>query len=84
MITSTDPIWQKVEASLDTMRSYLIRDGGNVEITEITEHMVVKVKLLGSCETCPQSFMTMNAGIEEAIKRDVPEIKAVKAINLLS
>jgi Fe-S cluster biogenesis protein NfuA len=42
----------------------------------------VRVKLLGNCSTCPQSFMTMKAGIEEAVKRAVPEVKGVIAINL--
>jgi Fe-S cluster biogenesis protein NfuA len=49
---------------------------------EITDDMVVKVKLVGACSTCPQSFMTMKAGIEEAVRRSVPEIKGVEAINL--
>lgn len=72
-----------VEASLDTMRPYLKDDGGNVEVVEITNEMVVKVRLLGACSTCPQSFMTMKAGIEEAVKRSVPQIKGVEAINLV-
>ncbi|MCX6199706.1 MAG: NifU family protein [Bacteroidetes bacterium] len=75
-------ILQRVESSLDTMRPYLNNDGGNVEVVEITSDMIVHVKLLGACSTCPQSFMTMKAGIEEAIKRAVPEIKGVVAINL--
>lgn len=82
MTTETNEILERVEASLDTMRPYLNDDGGNVEVVEITDDMVVRVKLLGACSTCPQSFMTMKAGIEEAIKRAVPEIKAVTAINL--
>lgn len=72
-----------VEASLDTMRPYLKDDGGNVEVVEITNDMVVKVRLLGACSTCPQSFMTMKAGIEEAVKRSVPQIKGVEAVNLI-
>ena len=82
MTTETNEILERVEASLDTMRPYLNDDGGNVEVVEITDDLVVRVKLLGACSTCPQSFMTMKAGIEEAIKRAVPEIKAVTAINL--
>lgn len=82
MTTETNEILERVEASLDTMRPYLNDDGGNVEVVEITDDMVVRVKLLGACSTCPQSFMTMKAGIEEAIKRAVPEIKAVTAVNL--
>lgn len=73
---------QRVEASLDTMRPYLNDDGGNVEVVEITDDMIVRVKLVGACSTCPQSFMTMKAGIEDAVKKAVPEIKGVMAINL--
>ena len=82
MITQTNDILKRVEASLDTMRPYLNDDGGNVEVVEITKEMIVRVKLVGACSTCPQSFMTMKAGIEEAVKRAVPEIKGVTAINV--
>ncbi|MFN8286402.1 MAG: NifU family protein [Chitinophagales bacterium] len=77
---TTEEILQKVEASLDTMRPYLKDDGGNVEVLRLTDDMVVQVKLLGACSTCPQSFMTMKAGIEEAVRRSVPEVKAVIAV----
>lgn len=70
----------KVEASLDTMRPYLNDDGGNVEVVDITDAMILQVKLVGACSTCPQSFMTMKAGIEDAVKKAVPEIKGVVAI----
>jgi Fe-S cluster biogenesis protein NfuA len=80
--TDNIELFEKVEASLNTMRPYLNDDGGNVEVVEITDDMVVKVRLLGACSTCPQSFMTMKAGIEEAVRRSVPGIKAVEAINL--
>lgn len=82
MITQANDILKRVEASLDTMRPYLNDDGGNVEVVEITKEMIVRVKLVGACSTCPQSFMTMKAGIEEAVKRAVPEIKGVTAINV--
>jgi len=78
----TKIIWDRVNKSLDTIRPFLEKDGGNVEIVEVTEDLVVKLRLLGSCETCPQNFMTMKTGIEESIKRDVPEIKTIEAINL--
>lgn len=80
MLTEVTELRTLVEASLDTMRPYLKDDGGNVEVVEITDEMVVKVRLLGACSTCPQSFMTMKAGIEEAVKRSVPQIKGVEAI----
>ena len=71
-LTHSKELLEKVESSLNTMRPYLNDDGGNVEVVEITEDMIVRLKLLGACSTCPQSFMTMKAGIEEAIKRAVP------------
>ncbi|GAC1311190.1 MAG: NifU family protein [Mucilaginibacter sp.] len=72
----------RVEAALDTIRPYLLTDGGNVSVDEITSDNVVKLKLLGACGSCPMSIMTLKAGIEEAIKKAVPEITAVDAINL--
>jgi Fe-S cluster biogenesis protein NfuA len=72
----------QVEAALNTIRPYLETDGGNVSIEEITPENVVKLKLLGSCGSCPMSIMTLKAGIEEAIKKAVPEITGVDAINL--
>ncbi len=72
----------KVEEALDTIRPYLIADAGNVEILEITDENVLKIKLLGSCESCPMSIMTLKAGIEQAVKKAVPEITAVEAVNL--
>lgn len=73
---------QQVEAALDTIRPYLETDGGNVSIEEITPDFVVKLKLLGSCESCPMSLTTFKAGIEQAIKKAVPQITAVEATNL--
>ena len=81
MLTDTD-ILDKIEASLDTMRPYLKDDGGNVEVVDVTDEGVLRLRLIGACSTCPQSFMTMKAGIETAVKQAVPEIKSVIAINL--
>jgi Fe-S cluster biogenesis protein NfuA len=72
----------RVEAALDTIRPYLLTDGGNVSVEEISAGNVVKLRLLGSCGSCPMSIMTLKAGIEEAIKKAVPEITSVEAINL--
>ena len=73
---------EKVEAALDTIRPYLLTDGGNVSVEEITPEGVVKLKLLGACGSCPMSIMTLTAGIEEAIKKAVPEITSIEAMNL--
>ncbi len=73
---------KRVEIALDTIRPYLETDGGNVSIEEITPEKVVRLRLLGSCGSCPMSIMTLKAGIEQAIKRAVPEITGVEAVNL--
>lgn len=72
----------QVEEALNSIRPFLEADGGNVSIEEITEENVVKLRLLGSCGSCPMSIMTMKAGIEQAIMRAVPQIKSVEAVNL--
>jgi Fe-S cluster biogenesis protein NfuA len=72
----------QVEAALDTIRPYLEADGGNVSVEEITPEKIVKLKLLGSCGSCPMSIMTLKAGIEQAILKAVPEIMGIEAINL--
>ncbi len=72
----------KIEFALDTIRPYLEADGGNVRIVELTDEMVLKIEMMGSCGTCPMSSMTLKAGVEDAIKRAIPEITKVEAINL--
>ncbi len=69
---------------MDSIRPYLVADGGNVKILEITDANVVKLELLGSCGSCPMSAMTLRAGVEESIRRAVPEVTAVEAVNLTS
>lgn len=73
---------QKVEDALNTIRPYLEADGGDVEIVEITSDNIVKLELKGACSTCNMSHMTMRAGIEETIKKSVPEIKGIEAVKL--
>ena len=75
-------IIEKIELALETVRPYLQEDGGDIEIVELTEDKVVKVRLLGNCESCPMSFTTMKAGVEEAVKRLIPEIKGIEAVNI--
>lgn len=72
----------RIETALDSIRPYLEADGGNVAIEEVTDDMVVRLKLLGSCGSCPMSIMTLKAGVEQTLKRAIPEITAVEAINL--
>jgi Fe-S cluster biogenesis protein NfuA len=71
---------ERVEKSLDSIRPYLAADGGDIKVIDITAAFVVKLKLLGNCESCPMSYMTMKTGVEETIKKAVPEVKAVETV----
>ena len=71
---------QRVEEALQTIRPYLEADGGDVEIVEITSDNIVRLELKGACKTCNMSHMTMRAGIEETIKKSVPEVKGIESI----
>ncbi|WP_420315836.1 NifU family protein [Ekhidna sp.] len=75
---------EKVEKALNTIRPYLEADGGDVKVLEVDKDMNVVLELMGNCGSCPMSTMTLKAGVEEAIKREVPEIKSVHAINVTS
>ena len=75
-------IIDRVEKALNDIRPYLETDGGNVKVLGIDDNMVVKLELLGACGSCPMSVMTMKAGIEETIKRQVPEVTDVRAVNI--
>jgi Fe-S cluster biogenesis protein NfuA len=75
---------EKVNIALNDIRPFLQEDGGNIEVVDVTDDMVVQVKWLGMCQSCSMSAMTMKAGIEQAIKSKMPEIKGVVAINGLS
>lgn len=71
---------EKVLDALESVRPYLKADGGDVELVDIKEDGIVEVRLTGACVGCPMSQMTLRAGIERALMRDVPEIKRVEAV----
>ncbi|MDH4058905.1 MAG: NifU family protein [Cyclobacteriaceae bacterium] len=75
-------ISQRIEDSLDSIRPYLEADGGNVKVLNISDDNIVKLEFLGACGSCPMSTMTFKAGVEEAIKKAVPEIKGIEVVNL--
>jgi len=77
-----EKLYAEVLAALDKIRPYLEADGGDVKIVEISDDNVVMIELLGACGACPMSTMTLKAGVEEAVKREVPKIKSVEAINI--
>ncbi|MFT4603766.1 MAG: Fe-S cluster biogenesis protein NfuA [Rhodothermales bacterium] len=74
----------RVEKALDQLRPYLMADGGSVRLRRITSDMVAELELLGACGTCPMSAMTLRAGIEQAVRRSVPEIVRVEAVGTAS
>lgn len=75
----TKTLHERVEDALATIRPYLQGDGGDVRLHAIHDDMVVEVELLGACESCSMSQMTMKAGLEEAVKRAAPEVREVRA-----
>lgn len=72
---------EKIEAALNKIRPMLQMDGGDVELIDVTNDGVVKVRLRGACMGCPMSQMTLKAGIEKQLMTDVPEIKEVIAVD---
>ncbi len=73
-------IKEKVENALKMVRPYLQRDGGDIDLVDVTEDMTVKVRLKGACHGCPYSMQTLKAGVEQAIIQEVPEIKRVVSV----
>jgi Fe-S cluster biogenesis protein NfuA len=78
METNTkENLLKRANVTLDQVRPYLQADGGDIEIVELTNDHVLKVRLTGACNGCPFSMQTLKAGVEQAIKRDIPEIVEV-------
>lgn len=77
-----EEITNQVETALDTIRPYLEADGGNVRIMDLNDDNILKLEFVGAYGSCPMSTMTFKAGVEEAIKRAVPEIKTIEVVNL--
>lgn len=71
---------EEVQKAIDLIRPSLQADGGDVELVEVSEDGIVKVKLTGACRGCPMSQMTLKMGIEKMIKQKVPDIKEVVAV----
>jgi Fe-S cluster biogenesis protein NfuA len=75
-----ESIEQKVNSASSLIRPFLNDDGGDVELVEVTSDRIVKVRLTGSCKDCSMKQSTLRGGIEETIKKAVPEISAVIAV----
>jgi len=76
-----EALLKRVDTALDDVRPHLKVDGGNVEVVDITEDMVLQIKWIGNCQSCSMSAMTMRAGIEQTVRGQVPEIVSVEAVN---
>jgi Fe-S cluster biogenesis protein NfuA len=79
-MSETKNIKERVVKALAMVRPYLQSDGGDIELLEVTADLSVKVKLTGACHGCPFSMQTLKAGVEQAIIKEVPEIKRVISI----
>ncbi len=75
-------IIEQIQSGLEAIRPYLQKDGGDIEFLELTDDQIIRVRLLGSCITCPMSFMTMKAGVEETLRKVLPTLKRVEAVNV--
>lgn len=83
MATSTNnELITKAQNAIEQIRPYLQADGGDIRFVELTDENILNVELQGSCGTCPFSRMTLKNGVEEAVKRALPEIVSVEAINI--
>lgn len=71
---------EKVESALDKVRPSLQADGGDVQLVDVGDDGIVKVRLTGACGGCPMSQMTLKMGIERILKQNIPEIQAVESV----
>ncbi len=71
---------ERVLKSLDSVRPFLQADGGDVELVRVTDDGFVEVRLIGSCLLCPMSKMTLRAGVERKLLKDIPEIRRVEQV----
>lgn len=77
----SDDMNEKVLKALESIRPYLKADGGDVELVKVTPEGIVEVKLTGACSDCPMSQMTLRAGVERALIKEVPGIRRVEAVS---
>ena len=79
-----DQLIKDIDSALDKIRPHLKVDGGDVEVVDVTDENIVKIRWIGNCQNCSMSAMTMSAGIEETIKQKIPSISGVEAVNGLN
>lgn len=80
-VASNEALFVKVINALDELRPFLHEDGGDLKIVDITTDKVLKIEFVGACSSCSMNNMTFKNGVEDAIKRLVPEITGVEPVN---
>ena len=75
-----EEIKERIRKSIEEVRPFLQNDGGDISLVNITDDFVVEVKLLGACGSCPFSLQTLKLGVEDKLKKDVPEVKEVVSV----
>ena len=70
----------RINNALDSIRPYLQADGGDISLVDVTDDMIVKVKLTGACHDCPFSVQTLKSGVEQVLVKEIPEIKEVQSV----
>lgn len=81
MTEKNEQIVKKVLTAIEQLRPFLLDDGGDIEFIELTEDNIVKVKMLGACNQCSMSSLTLKAGLEDALKVVAPEVVSVISID---
>ena len=71
---------EQIEKALDSVRPYLRADGGDVQFVRLRVDGVLELKWIGTCLICPMSQLTLRAGVERVIMKEIPEIKRVEAV----
>ena len=78
----SEELRERIDRALDELRPFLKSDGGDIKVLAVREDLTVEVELEGACAHCAQAAMTMRAGVEEAVRRVVPEVQRVVAVNM--
>ena len=73
-------VTEKVQTSLNSVRPYLQKDGGDIELVRVRDDGFVEVRLIGACLLCPMAMLTLRAGVERKVLLDVPEIKRLERV----
>lgn len=80
-MTDKNDVRERIVKALERVRPYLQSDGGDISLVDVTDDYTVKVKLQGACHGCPFSMQTLKAGVEQALIREVPEIRKVVSVD---